>query len=1596
MFCVCSEGEFGESPLVSGEISEAHNMYVPPVIDRGTPHYVEQDEFSSSSFDSDSEDGEPFAVRPDSNSSLKTARVTSILQELLANEANYVQTLGRGIENYVSIMMGKNMPPGLRGQKYHIFGNIEKIHNLHQNQFLPMLESNRASIAGIADTFIWFLENDKFYCYIMFALNRPKSERICNKNLDFFQRRQQEVDDKLGLNSFLLQPIQRLPRYKLLLAEINKEILKQMEDTLLESVKDEIGILCKAEKRLERFIDIVNEAMSINDIQECYEINLFSQGKFRKMFEVDIYDWDHRRRYPAKIFLFERSAIYAEKVKTHLEYRGRYDESEVGMHNENRNKVYLYARKRGIQEIEVTCNDMNEAQRLSTHVEKMMCEFAVNERDRINTMVRPRIPSVMTINRRSVTSMMSNNSAVTSMRESYESTSQTTWSTDKPITQLTTMQKNFCRILAANRRYYFNELPQELASRVAEFRRVYDRILHFHHKRLYEDLSRPDNGIDEVCEMFVGYFKEGVFDVYNEYIRLFKPTAEILKNIHKASRSSITDSMVAPTMDEFTFLAVQHWNKLEHFFQALVVQLSEQLNAGHMEHQDLFRKLAYVEVQVASFRKLLFQNYRLFNMDEKISPAKLGLVLYSDRVRYDNETISSHRVLLCERAVVCVKFHFVREFGRQTEKYTGFAFIDRFGRDGPKMANVRISKKSEVRLNVVQNEAKHPIDFGNMANRDKFYGQYCAVGISVTDDASTTDSLRRPINTCEVRSPNKPTTPSGGVRQLASRFETIVQQQQQQLGSPILQRPTTGGEAPSIPPKPSNPLFMQKLQTTVQRSLTVDRQHPILPSSHLSCRASAIAERIYDTVYERDRPEIQNKENTIDEELDDPTLTDGYSSFESSTDDEDETAPDIRTRQRYYSITLDREESSPVYDTIVEEDHIRKVITELIEVEQKYIETLEQGIRNYVPAMYAQTLPAELRGQRNVIFVNLEEILRTHRDHLLPDLERAANLSTSSSSSTQMAENIAEVFLSYIENERFYCYVQYALHQADSVVSRQRHNDYFMKIQHDLNDRLGLNSLLLQPIQRLPRYQLLLNEMVKDLLKHDDGKRTMSRRTALLCKVDKRMSILIERVDKAIHVLEIRQCSGSLLTPSSSLKHGADIPLTLILQPEGNKNSVRDTPINLLYQGKFQRLFLVDIYDTNVRRKYEGELIVFEKLLLYVEKYRDRLEYRGHFSDNEVCYLEEGNNRLILYAGARGTLEICVHTSKELQPLIALVHQMTKSVIYDTVEIYDRASWHIVESVDENGQEPQDVNNETDSWDEQKLTASLVEAQQQFLEVLKANRSFYLDTLSMEVKTKLTSFIGAFEAIAKLHRGILQDLSQPLMDPNRICQCFDQYLKTDIFDPYFDYLREFRRATKLIHHCQTPSNFNNRVAATVEQFTFLCIEHLQEYSRYFDVLIVKYSENSTLNIPIDTELFQRLAYVLVHLNTYRNNLTLNYELFLIDERTPGCGFVCYNERATVSNPTQPADAGPCRMFVCERAAICVKLLENDQKEQRFGRVVFIDRFQGRGEPMRMRKSKRQLQRLNFLLEGRKFRIDFATAQAQSTFYSSYVNRYTVV
>lgn len=103
----------------------------------------------------------------------------------------------------------------------------------------------------------------------MYAINGKRSEYLCQLNKQFFQDRQNEMDDRLGINSFLVQPIQRLPKYRLLLSELIKEFGKQLHEN---GVKIIIAACCRAEKHIQRLLDRVNSSMSINEIVDCNEV----------------------------------------------------------------------------------------------------------------------------------------------------------------------------------------------------------------------------------------------------------------------------------------------------------------------------------------------------------------------------------------------------------------------------------------------------------------------------------------------------------------------------------------------------------------------------------------------------------------------------------------------------------------------------------------------------------------------------------------------------------------------------------------------------------------------------------------------------------------------------------------------------------------------------------------------------------------------------------------------------------------------------------------------------------------------------------------------------------------------------------------------------------------------------------------------------------------------------------------------------------------------------------------------------------------------------------------------------------------------------
>lgn len=146
-----------------------------------------------------------------------------MIEELIQTERNYVASLERGVDTYCNSLdsRAKNYP-ALLGKKYHIFGNIERIHAFHKEELLPSLLACNNDVIFIANLFYTFITKDHFYGYVLFGLNKPRAERLTAEYKEFFDSITKESDDKLGVNSFLLQPIQILPRYKLLFGEMIK------------------------------------------------------------------------------------------------------------------------------------------------------------------------------------------------------------------------------------------------------------------------------------------------------------------------------------------------------------------------------------------------------------------------------------------------------------------------------------------------------------------------------------------------------------------------------------------------------------------------------------------------------------------------------------------------------------------------------------------------------------------------------------------------------------------------------------------------------------------------------------------------------------------------------------------------------------------------------------------------------------------------------------------------------------------------------------------------------------------------------------------------------------------------------------------------------------------------------------------------------------------------------------------------------------------------------------------------------------------------------------------------------------------------------
>uniref|UniRef100_A0A8C5HWW8 Guanine nucleotide exchange factor DBS-like n=1 Tax=Gouania willdenowi TaxID=441366 RepID=A0A8C5HWW8_GOUWI len=240
-----------------------------------------------------------------------------VMNELLETERAYVEELLCVLEGYAAEMDNPSMahliPSALHSKKDILFGNMTEIYQFHKRTFLKELETyiDCPELVGRC-----FLERMKdLQIYEAYCQNKPRSESLWRQCSDcaFFQECQKKLEHKLGLDSYLLKPVQRITKYQLLL----KELLKYSKgcdgcDDLQEALSSILGIL-KAVNDSMHLIAITGYEGNLSELGRLLMQGSFSMWTEHKKGHAKVKDLARFKPMQRHLFLHEKALLFCKR-----------------------------------------------------------------------------------------------------------------------------------------------------------------------------------------------------------------------------------------------------------------------------------------------------------------------------------------------------------------------------------------------------------------------------------------------------------------------------------------------------------------------------------------------------------------------------------------------------------------------------------------------------------------------------------------------------------------------------------------------------------------------------------------------------------------------------------------------------------------------------------------------------------------------------------------------------------------------------------------------------------------------------------------------------------------------------------------------------------------------------------------------------------------------------------------------------------------------------------------------------------------------------------------------------------------------------------
>ncbi|XP_054978329.1 proto-oncogene DBL isoform X3 [Sorex araneus] len=240
-----------------------------------------------------------------------------VLNELIKTERLYVHELFTVLLGYRAEMdnpaMFGLMPPLLRNKKDILFGNMAEIYEFHNNIFMNSLENCMNAPERVGPCFLE--RKDDFKIYAIYCQNKPRSEAVWKKFSEcaFFQECQRKLKHRLGLDSYLLKPVQRITKYQLLL----KELLKYSQDCAgvdqLKEALDAMLDLLKSVNDSMHQVSINGYKGNINDLGKMITQNAFSVWTGHRKGATKMKELARFKPMQRQIFLYEKAIVFCKR-----------------------------------------------------------------------------------------------------------------------------------------------------------------------------------------------------------------------------------------------------------------------------------------------------------------------------------------------------------------------------------------------------------------------------------------------------------------------------------------------------------------------------------------------------------------------------------------------------------------------------------------------------------------------------------------------------------------------------------------------------------------------------------------------------------------------------------------------------------------------------------------------------------------------------------------------------------------------------------------------------------------------------------------------------------------------------------------------------------------------------------------------------------------------------------------------------------------------------------------------------------------------------------------------------------------------------------